>query len=167
MSSYAELLKDPRWQRKRLERLDLAKWACSACESTTATLHVHHKQYIKGRKPWEYELSELDVLCADCHKGHHEREALLGKIFAEEAYYEPTVIAVAAGFLDGGFDLDPDVGDEARALEPEVYAFGYLARILYSAPRKDLAVLFAALRASDRLNPSEEQILEYIEQLPQ
>jgi hypothetical protein len=39
--SYADLLKDPRWQKKRLEVLESNGWACEACGSATKTLHVH------------------------------------------------------------------------------------------------------------------------------
>lgn len=70
--TYSEKLKDPRWQKKRLEALDAAAWTCAACSDTTTTLHVHHRQYFKGREPWEYEIGQLEVLCADCHTLHHE-----------------------------------------------------------------------------------------------
>ena len=71
-AAYAEKLKDPRWQRKRLEVFDLAGWACECCDSTDKTLHVHHKQYIKGREPWEYEPDQLSALCEDCHEQQHQ-----------------------------------------------------------------------------------------------
>ena len=36
-------------------------------------LHVHHKYYILGRKPWEYPNDCLITLCSDCHeKLHHD-----------------------------------------------------------------------------------------------
>lgn len=65
--SYAELLKDPRWQRKRLEVLNRADFTCQECSDKTKTLHVHHTYYAKGRKPWEYDATELKCLCEDCH----------------------------------------------------------------------------------------------------
>ena len=68
MSSYADKLKDPRWQKKRLEILDKNDWCCQRCFDSELTLHVHHKAYIKGRSPWEYEDSELTVLCESCHE---------------------------------------------------------------------------------------------------
>lgn len=34
-------------------------------------LHVHHKHYIKGKEPWDYDDSALITLCADCHKKRH------------------------------------------------------------------------------------------------
>jgi hypothetical protein len=66
--SYAEKLRDPRWQRKRLEILEAAGFACEECKATDKTLHVHHVVYTKGLEPWEYYRRELIVLCEDCHE---------------------------------------------------------------------------------------------------
>lgn len=63
---YAELLKDPRWQRRRLEILNRDGWRCCQCEDAEKTLHVHHRYY-DGRKPWDYEPEALMTLCVDCH----------------------------------------------------------------------------------------------------
>lgn len=65
--SYIEKLRDPRWQRKRLEIMQRANFACEACESTEKTLNVHHKLYRKGADPWDYADHELACLCEDCH----------------------------------------------------------------------------------------------------
>jgi hypothetical protein len=35
-------------------------------------LNVHHKYYIQGYKPWEYDNEALVTLCEDCHKKLHE-----------------------------------------------------------------------------------------------
>ena len=44
MNTYSQLLRDPRWQKLRLEVLSLHKWACDVCGETQSTLHVHqHK----------------------------------------------------------------------------------------------------------------------------
>lgn len=67
MSKYSELLKDPRWQRKRLEILQRDNWTCRQCGSTEDTLHVHHHYYEKGKKPWEYDDRILITLCEGCH----------------------------------------------------------------------------------------------------
>ena len=65
--SYTELLKDPRWQKKRLEILEAAEWECENCGDKGKTLHVHHKRYRAGAMPWEYERDDLEVLCERCH----------------------------------------------------------------------------------------------------
>lgn len=77
--SYAEKLRDPRWQRLRLEVMESARWECSSCGDSDKELQVHHPAYRKGAEPWEYEAAELLCLCAKCHK---ETEA--GKIVFSE-----------------------------------------------------------------------------------
>lgn len=68
MSKYSELLRDPRWQKKRLEILQRDDWHCQRCGAKDQTLHVHHCYYGKGKKPWEYENTSLLTLCLDCHE---------------------------------------------------------------------------------------------------
>lgn len=65
--SYSDLLKSPKWQRKRLEIMKRDNFKCSACDNEELPLHVHHKEYIDGMKPWEYESNQLITLCEDCH----------------------------------------------------------------------------------------------------
>jgi hypothetical protein len=65
--SYSEKLRDPRWQRRRLEILQLDSFACGICGDSTSELHVHHRFYEKGLDPWEYKDSDLITLCSECH----------------------------------------------------------------------------------------------------
>ena len=65
--TYAEKLKDPRWQKKRLEIMQRDEWKCKLCGDGESTLHVHNKDYIKGNDPWEYENINFITLCEDCH----------------------------------------------------------------------------------------------------
>lgn len=74
--TYAEKLKDPRWQRKRLEVMESAGWKCEKCGRSDLTLHVHHPVYIPGREPWDYARSELQCLCEPDHDEAHKPEAL-------------------------------------------------------------------------------------------
>lgn len=70
--SYFDELKHPKWQQKRLQIMSRAGFMCEECGSGEKTLHVHHKAYEKGCKPWEYPDSNLICLCDDCHsKTHH------------------------------------------------------------------------------------------------
>ena len=66
-SAYAQKLKDPRWQRKRLEILDRDEYACQICGDTEETLHVHHKKYVWGNDPWDYDDDVFVTLCEECH----------------------------------------------------------------------------------------------------
>lgn len=70
--TYSEKLKDPRWQKKRLEVLQRDEFTCLFCGDTKSTLHVHHAIYFKGLNPWEYDDSELITLCESCHEFEHE-----------------------------------------------------------------------------------------------
>jgi hypothetical protein len=70
--SYADLLKDPRWQKRRLEVLADRGWKCERCDDKTTELHVHHKRYLKGKMPWEYEDVDLCVLCSVHHEQWHK-----------------------------------------------------------------------------------------------
>lgn len=67
MITYSEKLKDPRWQRKRLEIMKRDEFTCRKCGDNETQLHVHHKQYINGNDPWEYDNKDLVTLCKDCH----------------------------------------------------------------------------------------------------
>lgn len=70
--TYAEKLKDPRWQRKRLEIMERDGFCCNECGCSTETLSVHHRYYISGRHPWEYPSWALRTLCKSCHAERHE-----------------------------------------------------------------------------------------------
>lgn len=74
MSSYSEKLKDPRWQRKRLEVLHRDDFTCLDCGDNESTLHVHHCLYISSHEPWDYENDELRTLCETCHDERHSIE---------------------------------------------------------------------------------------------
>lgn len=75
--SYSEKLKDPRWQKKRLEILQRDNWTCTSCGGTKTTLHVHHKYYTYGNEPWEYNNNVLITLCEHCHKSEESFKEVL------------------------------------------------------------------------------------------
>jgi 5-methylcytosine-specific restriction endonuclease McrA len=78
---YLEKLKDPRWQKKRLEVFNLYHFRCMHCGNTEKELHIHHRKYKRGREPWEYEGDEFFVLCADCHEALHEAMEWFSLVF--------------------------------------------------------------------------------------
>ena len=65
--TYAEKLKDPRWQKKRLEIMQRDEFTCQFCKEKEKTLHVHHKSYIYGKEPWDYNDNNFITLCYECH----------------------------------------------------------------------------------------------------
>jgi hypothetical protein len=64
---YLEKLKDPRWQKKRLEILQRDQWTCKSCGEKEKTLHVHHLFYFKDTDPWDLNDGYLITLCENCH----------------------------------------------------------------------------------------------------
>ena len=66
--SYAEKLRDPRWQKVRLEVMNKARFCCQMCGDHEATLNIHHVNYTKGKEPWDYESENFRCYCEDCHK---------------------------------------------------------------------------------------------------
>jgi hypothetical protein len=70
--TYSEKLKDPRWQRLRLEIMKRDDFSCQLCGSKTETLHVHHKYYLIGNDPWVYPDESLVTLCEGCHSQEEE-----------------------------------------------------------------------------------------------
>lgn len=109
MITYAERLKDPRWQRKRLERLQIAEFRCESCEDETKTLHVHHKFYRKGAMPWEYTDQELEVLCEDCHEAIHQLRSRLNAAIAQlDDYDVHRLLGYAQALLMWGLGDGPE-----------------------------------------------------------
>jgi hypothetical protein len=66
--TYLDQLKDPLWQRKRTDILNRDNFTCQKCGNDKDTLHVHHRHYINGRRPWDYPDQLLITLCYKCHK---------------------------------------------------------------------------------------------------
>lgn len=82
MTEFWQKYRDPRWQKRRLEKFQHADFTCEHCRAADQTLHVHHKIYRRGAAPWEYELQELELLCDACHSEHHEMKSLLQEALA-------------------------------------------------------------------------------------
>jgi len=74
--TYSDRLKDPRWQRKRLQIFDRDNWRCLECTAESKQLQVHHIVYL-NRDPWDYPDYLFQTFCEPCHK---ERQELTDKI---------------------------------------------------------------------------------------
>lgn len=74
--TYAEKLKDPRWQKKRLCVMQRAQFKCEACSRANETLHIHHLIYPKGKEPWDVEDRWLECLCESCHGAREEANSI-------------------------------------------------------------------------------------------
>jgi len=64
--TYSDKLKDPRWQKKRLEIMERDKFTCQCCGDTTTELHVHHKKYT-AKNIWDEPNDNLSLICKHCH----------------------------------------------------------------------------------------------------
>lgn len=78
--SYFQKLKDPRWQKRRLQIFERDRWKCQQCLSDEKPLHVHHLFYpnilfddpkegtiIRKAEPWEAPDEALITICEGCH----------------------------------------------------------------------------------------------------
>lgn len=96
--TYSEKLKDPRWQKKRLEVFERDGWRCRKCGSDTNTLAVHHIKYHQGMEPWDYPSDELLTLCETCHNEEYEWRAHGEQVLVDELRI-PGVFAVGVEAL--------------------------------------------------------------------
>lgn len=62
---YIDKLKNPKWQKKRLEILNRDEFKCCYCNDTETELQIHHLKYTK--EPWDAPNENLITLCKDCH----------------------------------------------------------------------------------------------------
>lgn len=109
MSAYSEMLKDPRWQRRRLEVLQRQDFTCESCEATEKTLHVHHTYYEKGKKPWEYPDGALRCLCKDCHERVTGQQQTLARELARLSSWEiDQVIGYVRALASQTYNLETD-----------------------------------------------------------
>jgi 5-methylcytosine-specific restriction endonuclease McrA len=76
--TYSEKLRNPLWQKMRLEILQRDNFTCKFCGSGLndgKNLQVHHILY-KRRDPWDYPEYLYQTLCDSCHS---ERQHLTDK----------------------------------------------------------------------------------------
>lgn len=71
--TYAEKLRSPLWQRKRLKIMERDNFKCTHCGVGDKTLNVHHGYYESNKNPWDYADETLHTLCEKCH---HDVEKL-------------------------------------------------------------------------------------------
>lgn len=67
------------------------------------SLNVHHKYYIEGVKPWDYEDSALVTLCQDCHYKRHNETIPVYKSIIQKIpnyYIEKCQRCGGSGFIE-------------------------------------------------------------------
>jgi hypothetical protein len=145
--TYSEQLQHPMWQRKRLEIMQRDGFQCQCCLDSETTLNVHHKQYIKGRKVWDYTNDYLVTLCRTCHENHHEVDISIREILSSMPFQGPGSLNEAKALIAGwaASFLMLDVG---RAFDenPQGFAVGCAAQVLSDLTFGQLEKLILAMR---------------------
>lgn len=113
-----ERLRHPQWQRRRLDRFNVAGWRCERCRAENELLDVHHCGYVIGREPWQYADCDLLVLCRSCHVIVHRAKREL------RAAQTPSAICAALRTLGVVLTVRESktcVGENWRQLETVVH----------------------------------------------
>lgn len=134
------------------------EFTCQLCGDTETTLHVHHKQYIKGREPWEYEPDQLITVCEECHAASHDHEDTLNLVASYLPLDGPksrdSMAFLVAGFADVALPVsDADYDHESAMI-------GILAeRLLGGWHRKWLEKLFMASQTREGIERMQEALM--------
>lgn len=70
---YSDYLKSPEWHRRRAVLYKFADSRCQLCYTDKQPLHAHHRTY---ERLAQERISDLILLCAECHKLFHEHRKL-------------------------------------------------------------------------------------------
>lgn len=161
--TYSQQLADPRWQRRRLERLSVSNFSCDDCGSEVDQLHVHHRHYFKGRMAWEYDDNELQVLCKTCHAGHHKAETAVKEALSRSCMGDSVFSGLVAGFLEANLDFDARGEGLLREFCADGLIAGRMAYLFFAASRDTRAKMAEALLVSGRsFNPIEAETLDML-----
>lgn len=69
--TYRDYLRSEAWQEKRQQKFDQVGRRCERCSSTTG-IQVHHATY---ERLGHESLSDIEVLCDNCHAAQHGKTA--------------------------------------------------------------------------------------------
>jgi hypothetical protein len=162
--SYGALLRDPKWQKTRLEIMQRANFACEKCGDKKSTLNVHHKNYKQGRNPWEYELSNFVCLCERCHEEIHEQKKMINNLLP---YSLLDFSEILSGYISDQYNawhvglLHPRVFSEKVEIE-----LGKIIHKLYSyTGLADLEKFTACLDDRQFLDEFQALLMSHIERI--
>ena len=120
MSTYSEKLKDPRWQRKRLEIFRRDNWECQHCHSKDEQLQVHHKEYTV-ENPWDEDDKNLITLCEDCHKFKKELKDLFDSVLNSNKQNKPYDLNDLSHIKSFIWNIFADIFDSNKITKPVKY----------------------------------------------
>jgi hypothetical protein len=71
-------------------------------ETVSIDLNIHHKLYIKGKKPWEYDDDALITYCKECHENTHLHNEIYVYSQSGDKLYKTEICprCGGGGFLD-------------------------------------------------------------------
>ncbi len=130
--NYSDALKDPRWQKRRLQILERDGWACQRCLAEHLTLHVHHRVYARGAQPWEYPDEDLVTLCEGCHErvtnSLSQIQEIVGRLSFEEieivlGYVAALSLETTGGFIEVDGEMSRIFGALNRMGKPQECSF--------------------------------------------
>lgn len=100
-SEYSQKLKDPRWQKKRLEIFERDGWNCQICHDSESTLVVHHRDYLPNTDPWDYPDDLLVTLCENCHEAERTQRPEFEHVLLEvlrKQFFSHDIFQLGHGF---------------------------------------------------------------------
>jgi len=106
--SYADMLKDPRWEERRKKVLAGANYRCEACNADNVLLHAHHKLYRMEWAPWDYPDEYYECLCESCHTQHGVLKAALNEYLIQHGFngFAAIVRLIVFSVRDGGVNVE-------------------------------------------------------------
>lgn len=119
-AEYSDKLKDPRWQKLRLQVFTRDRFTCQRCQATDKTLHAHHGYYQYRLEPWEYDVATLMTVCEDCHYAvndlRHDLQMQLAKLSlgAQRAMLTAVADLCVNAPGDAAIDFIKQMATEAR-----------------------------------------------------
>lgn len=72
---YLKKLRDPRWQKIRLQIFNRDGWKCRECGESGLELQIHHCKYFKD--PWDCPTIYLLSVCGGCHQKRQNQEGFI------------------------------------------------------------------------------------------
>ncbi len=148
--TYAEKLRSPLWQKKRLEILQRDGWHCQLCSDAESNLQVHHKSYASGKEPWEYHDENFITYCEHCHA--------LTEFLKKETTYTPLANAKVLNHILNYYlvvvqdSIPPSSEEEIIVLAIHRHPLNKTFTILLSINRKNINALGAIMDSAINLS---------------
>lgn len=170
---YRTLLRDPRWQKRRLQIFEHDDWRCQQCGATERELQVHHRWYQRGAAPWESPEEALLTLCVSCHKEREMRQGILtaaGRlapcpVLSDKRDYRAGTDVVRAAYGDNGhwyYSID-DLEEVGERLCAELFQPMVRFRTFVTTEERGIE---ARKRWNARLGPMREPHVHFHTQQP-